>query len=396
MTSLSLPHPDWPDADDDPRWSDWLNLEPSPPVRRDWRIGAVGAGFIMRDCHLPAYAAAGLHAVGIVSRHRRSAEEVAALHGVEQVYDSLEQMLDQADVEILDVAVPPQAQRGLIERAVGHRRKPRGILAQKPLAMSPDEGKAIVQACQQAGVRLQVNQNMRFDQSIRGLKTLLDRSVLGEPVLATIDMRAIPHWMPWAQGGRSLATYIMSIHHLDTFRYWLGDPDRVLASTRPDPRTSFDHHDGINLAILEYDAGPRASTWDDVWSGPSPDPHREGPRRRIGQAIEIRWRVEGTRGVALGTIGWPDWPQRRPSTLRFTSLDDPHPPEDRQGWRAPVWSSCWFPDAFRGPLFGLARALETHQHPDIDGADNLKTLALCEAVLVAAREHRVVDPRQWW
>ena len=50
----------------------------------------------------------------------------------------------------------------------------------------------------------------------------------------------------------------MSIHHLDTFRYWFGTPDRVLASTRPDPRTKFPHTDGINLYILEYDNGARA------------------------------------------------------------------------------------------------------------------------------------------
>ena len=66
---------------------------------------------------------------------------------------------------------------------------------------------------------------MRHDHSVRALKGLLDRGDLGEPVLATIEMRAIPHWMPWAEGARSLSTYIMSIHHLDTFRYWLGDPD---------------------------------------------------------------------------------------------------------------------------------------------------------------------------
>ena len=73
------------------------------------------------------------------------------------------------------------------------------------------------------------------------------------------------HWMPWAENLPSLSTFVMSIHHLDTFRYWLGTPDRVLASTRPDPRTKFAHRDGINLYILEYDSGVRASSWDDVW-----------------------------------------------------------------------------------------------------------------------------------
>ena len=61
------------------------------------------------------------------------------------------------------------------------------------------------------------------------LKTLrmLPPTVVGVR-MATIEMRAIPHWMPWAEGGRSLSTFVMSIHHLDTFRYWLGDP-------RPEP-----------------------------------------------------------------------------------------------------------------------------------------------------------------
>ena len=38
------------------------------PERRDLGIGVVGAGFIVRDCHLVAYAAAGFPVVGITSR----------------------------------------------------------------------------------------------------------------------------------------------------------------------------------------------------------------------------------------------------------------------------------------------------------------------------------------
>ena len=155
---------------------------------------------------------------------------------------------------------------------------------------------------------------MRYDQSVRALKDLL-RGWLGEPVLGTIEMRAIPHWMPWSEGLPSLSTFIMSIHHLDTFRYWFGTPDRVLASTRPDPRTRFPHDDGINLYILEYDNGCRASSWDDVWTGPA----REGSESDIG----IRWRVEGTDGLARGTIGWPSYPARTPSTLDFTTKQQP-------------------------------------------------------------------------
>lgn len=357
--------------------SDHLPLLPS---RRDVGIGVVGAGFIVRDCHLVAYAQAGFRVVGLTSRTLAVAEEVAALRGVPKVFDSVEAMLDDPEVEVVDVAVPPDEQPAILRAILDRPRKVRGILAQKPLAMTIAEARGLVDRCERAGVRLQVNQNMRYDQSVRALKALIDRGILGDPVLATIEMRAIPHWMPWSRGARSLSTYIMSIHHLDTFRYWLGDPARVLSSTRPDPRTKFPHEDGINLVILEYEGGARASAWDDVWAGPA----REG----AGPDIGIRWRFEGTEGLALGTIGWPGWPARTPSTLDYSTV------RDSGAWHRPRWPEAWFPDAFAGTMAGLLRALESGTEPDIPGRDNLKTLALCEAVLVGAREHRVVDFRE--
>lgn len=355
-----------------------LDHLPPMPSRRDLGIGVVGAGFIVRDCHLVAYAAAGFPVVGITARTRTTAEEVARLRGVPRVFDSVEELLDDTAVAVVDLAVPPAAQPEVLRRILDHPRRVRGILAQKPLAMSYAEARSLVEACERAGVVLQVNQNMRYDHSVRALKTLLDRGGLGEPVLATIEMRAIPHWMPWAEEGRSLATFIMSIHHLDTFRYWLGDPVRVLASTRPDPRTKFAHDDGINLYILEFADGARASAWDDVWAGPA----REGAASEIG----IRWRVEGTRGLALGTIGWPGWPAHVPSTIDYATVDEPGV------WHRPRWPEAWFPDAFSGTMAGLLCALETGTEPDISGRDNLKTIALCEAVFTSSREHRVTTP----
>jgi len=285
-----------------------LNYLPTLPRRKDWRIGCVGAGFIMRDCHLVAYRNAGFNPIAIASRNPATASEVAAQHGISTV-QTIDALLANPGVEILDVAVPPDVQPDLIRRAVeAGRGRLRGILAQKPLALSMAVAKDLVERCSEAGIVLAVNQNMRYDQSVRAGKSLLNHGLLGEPVFASIDMRAVPHWMPWAQGLPSLSTFVMSIHHLDTFRYWLGTPDRVLASTRPDPRTKFPHTDGINLYILEYDRGVRASAWDDVWSGPSEVLNLEG-------AMGIRWRIEGAEGIATGTIGWPKYPAREPSTI---------------------------------------------------------------------------------
>ena len=357
-----------------------LDLNHLPPLPRDRSpaIGCIGAGFIMADCHLVAYRAANLNVLAISSRDRDRAQSVAARHQLPRVYGAYQELLSDRDLQVIDVAVPPDVQFDVIREAVRHRDHIRGILAQKPLGTSYQQARQIVNLCRDAGITLAVNQNMRFDHSVRACKTLLDRTDLGQPVLATIDMRAIPHWMPWQEWQGWVTLRIMSIHHLDTFRYWLGNPDRVFASIRPDPRTSgkFAHEDGICLYILEYDNGRRASSWDDVWAGPA----REGAASDIG----IRWRVEGTQGMARGTIGWPSYPARTPSTLDFTST--------RYGdrWFEPRWNEVWFPDAFIGPMADLLIALENQCEPTLSGQDNLHTMALVDACYTSAREHRAV------
>jgi predicted dehydrogenase len=358
-----------------------LDYLPRLPRRKDFRIGCAGAGFIMRDCHLVAYRQAGFNPVAIASRDPAHARAAAEQHRIPRCHATIAELLADESVEVLDVAVPPDLQPAVIRESTRHAGHIKAILAQKPLAMSYREANECVELCNAAGVVLAVNHNMRYDQSVRALKDVLRKGWLGEPVLGTIDMRAIPHWMPWSEGLPSLSTFIMSIHHLDTFRYWFGTPDRVLASTRPDPRTRFPHSDGINLYILEYDNGCRASSWDDVWTGPA----REGAESDIA----IRWRVEGTEGLARGTIGWPSYPAKTPSTLDFTTKRQPG------YWLSPRWKEVWFPDAFVGTMAQLLCALEDGTEPEISGRDNLETIALCEAVRAAALEHRVTTVREF-
>ncbi|MDE0736656.1 MAG: Gfo/Idh/MocA family oxidoreductase [Pirellulaceae bacterium] len=354
-----------------------LDYLPPLPTQLDTPIGCIGAGFIMADCHLVAYRQAGFNPVAIASRTPAHAAKVAQRHGL-KAYESYQEMVRDAAIEIVDIGVPPDHQRDVIRDVIAHGQGIRGILAQKPLGTSYQQALEIVQMCDDAGITLAVNQNMRYDQSVRACKDLLNRRSLGAPVFASIDMRAIPHWMPWQQRLGWVTLRIMSIHHLDTFRYWLGNPQRVFCSVRPDPRTAtqFAHQDGICLYILEYADGTRAAAWDDVWSGPA----REGAAADLG----IHWRLEGTEGMARGTIGWPEYPARSPSTIDYTTIGG------GENWHQPRWDEVWFPDAFVGPMAQLLIALENQQEPDISGRDNLQTMALVEACYLSVAEHRAV------
>jgi len=351
-----------------------LKITPPAPAKKDYRIGILGSGFIVNDCHLVSYRKAGFNPVAIASRTRENAATVAVRHKIPKVYDTYAQLLDDPSIEVLDIAVPPQNQLELIKGACA-RKTVKGILAQKPLGVNYAEAVEAVRLCEQADIALAVNQNMRYDQSVRAGKTLLENGTLGAPVFATIDMRGVPHFMPWQEELGWVTLRIMSIHHLDCLRYWFGDPERIYCSTRSDPRTKYAHTDGICSYILEYANGLRCVVIDDIWTGPA----KEG----CPCDINIKWRIEGLDGLALGDIGWCKDPYTSPSSIRYATKGD-------KSLQSPTWTESWFPDAFAGTMGQLLVALETKREPAISGRDNLKTMALVEAAYLSAEQHRVV------
>lgn len=358
-----------------------LGFEPDAPIRRrDIPIGCVGAGFIMADVQLAAYAEAGFPVVAIASRTPARAAEVARRWGIGRVHDTPRALIEDPAVAILDIAFPPDQQPGLIRHALAQPHI-RGILAQKPLAMDAREAARLAGEARAAGKVLSVNQNMRFDQSMRVLKQVMERGALGEPVLATIEMRAIPHWQDFLAEYDRLTILNMGIHHLDVLRFLLGEVVGVSTTARRDPRTAFAHSDGITVSTLRCASGALAVSMEDVWSGP----------REPGFVSDtyIKWRMEGTDGVAEGTIGWPDYPDGSPSTLRYASRT-----ATGGQWVEPRWSTRWFPQAFAGVMEQLQYAVATGSAPLLDAADNVRTMALVDAAYRSLRERREVVPEE--
>ncbi len=355
-------------------------FEPDPPIRvRDIPIGCIGAGFIMADVQLAAYAEAGFPVVAIASRTASRAAEVAQRWGIPRTHETPHALIEDSGVVILDIAFPPDQQPALIRHAL---KQPhiKGILAQKPLALDAREAALLVAEARAAGKILSVNQNMRYDQSMRVLRQLLDRDALGTPVLMTIEMRAIPHWQPFLAAYDRLTILNMGIHHLDALRFLLGDPIGISTTARTDPRTQFAHRDGIVVSTMRFASGALAMSMDDVWSGP----------REPGYQSDtyIKWRMEGLDGVAQGTIGWPDYPNGSASTLRYASRT-----ATGGEWVEPRWTTRWFPQAFAGVMEQLQYAVATGTPPVLDAADNVRTMALVDAAYRSMEERREIAPQ---
>ena len=187
-------------------------------------------------------------------------------------------------------------------------------------------------------------------------------------------MRAIPHWMPWQQRQGWLTLRIMSVHHLDALRFLFGEPARVFASVRPDPRTAanFAHEDGICLYILEYDDGLRAAAWDDVWTGPS---------------AKVRLPTSESAGAWKGPRDWlagqSDGPNTRSGLrARWNGQRQKRAANGSNQLGARLGSPTRSP----GRWPELLCALENQRQPELSGADNLHTMALVDACYQSVSE----------
>ncbi|MGP4081601.1 Gfo/Idh/MocA family protein [Pseudalkalibacillus sp. R45] len=342
-----------------------LNYKPKLGQKQEYGIGIIGAGFIIKECHLPAYEQAGYNIIGIYNRTREKAEQLAKDHSISNVYDSLDELLSDPKVEVVDIAVPPHEQLNIIRQAAEHGKH---ILAQKPLGMNYEEAEKAVEICKKHGVKLVVNQNGRYDPAIQGTKHLIDEGYIGKPVMATIELRFQPHWQPYQLEYERLMFLFMSIHHLDQFRLLFGVPKRIYASSIPHPEGLY-KGEYITSYILEYENGMMANAWDDGFTW---DPESFG----------VFYKIEGTVGVIKLDIGWPSG---GPSTISFYSkkLEDQ--------WHNPELEGNWFPGAFQYTMGELFHSIETGEESSISGENNLLMMAMVEACYLSNKDKKAIE-----
>jgi predicted dehydrogenase len=350
-----------------------LDYKPKLPRRMDHGIGIVGAGGIVNYAHLPAYKKAGFKVVGITDRNREQAERTAKEHGIGKVFASVDELLSQPEIEIVDIAIYPTEQVAIVEQATAAGRH---LLCQKPFAVEYSKAVRNVQLAERAKVKIAVNQQMRWDAGIRCARLLIDDGWLGIPTYGGIQVHCKTDWSlwPWVYQGKRVEVLFHSIHYIDSLRYLLGEPTYVFTSGSRAPGETT-QAETKTLTTWEYQSGLQVlidvchTTWQD-------DPY----------AI---FRLEGTEGVIKGTIGLMyNYPTGRPDTLEFMSKRNPG------FWFSARLDSLWIPDAFVGPMASLMCSIEDGSEPDTSGRDNLRTLQIVFAEYRSMAEKRAVRPEE--
>jgi predicted dehydrogenase len=206
------------------------------------RVGLIGAGGIAR-AHLPGYMLAPnvIRLVAVSDIDAAACAAVARDVGELKSYDDARELLASPDVDAVDICTPHDQHRDL---AIAAAEAGKHVLLEKPMGCSLRECEEIVEACDRAGVTLMIGQNLRYLPSYRGAKALIDQGALGrvwsgviEEFLAT-DASPRPRTArAWYTDGKRAGGGVFitqSTHHIDLFRYFFGEVDRVSAQTWTD------------------------------------------------------------------------------------------------------------------------------------------------------------------
>jgi predicted dehydrogenase len=338
------------------------SLDYRPAFPRDYRpgLGLVGCGDIARSWHLPTYAQYGVRVVGVYDPVPEATDGVRdRFPFVERVFSTLDELLGDDEVEIVDVATRPDVRPELIRRALDAGKH---VLAQKPLALDLPAARRLVDEAEERGLRLAVNQNGRWSPAWRIATLLIDEGAVGE-VLAVTHFHDRP--LPPLVGTHfdeleHFLIYDYFVHWIDICRCWL------------------DGRDVEAVRALDYRTPDQPATAKSPWAAWVEIHYTDGASalvRNVGEARTQRpscpfW-VHGTEGTIRGSVLLGS---------DFVELE-------RNGVTSSyALEGAWYPEGFAGALAELVTSIAEDREPFNSARHNLLSLQMTLAACRSAEE----------
>lgn len=319
-------------------------------------LALIGTGGVVEAAHVPAYRKAGLEIAGAYDLDVEKARAFAQRHGIPRVYASLEELLADQRVAVVDVAITPWDQPAVVRAALDAGKH---VLAQKPLASTLEIATALVEHAERRKRRLAVNQQLRFDEGIAATRAMVALGWIGEPLALEMSVDIFIDWTTWMNDSEEVQLWYHAIHELDAVRSILGDPHTVWCTAAKRPGQKPRGETRVMVGMV-YPGELRAMV------------HINSENLTGDQTGTFR--IDGTQGTIRGRLG-RFYAPAGPDTVEVHSRVVP-----TDGWLAYPCTMRWFTDAFIGPMRSLLEAIATGGEPFTAGRDNLRTLALIEAL----------------
>ncbi len=323
-------------------------------------VGIVGCGAIAKDWQLPAYARYGVNVVGVYDPLPEATRGVQdRFPFVQRVFPSLDELLADPRIDVVDIATGAEVRPELIRRAVEAGKH---VLAQKPLALDLQAARETVEEAERRGIRVAVNQNGRWSPPWRIATLLVADGAIGDAIAVThvLDKPLPPLVGTHFEEVEHFTIFDYFVHWIDISRCWLdGKPVagvRAHEYRPPNEPAGLRTPSAAWVEIL-YEDGANAMI------------------RSIGDAQTRRpscpfW-VHGTEGTIRGSVllGSDFVELERDETTSRFALE-----------------GAWYPDGFAGTLAELACAIAEDREPFNSARHNLLSLAITLAACRSAEE----------
>ena len=226
-------------------------------------VAIVGAGSMARE-HIPAFAdVPGATVAGIHSRTRSRAEELASSNDIPSVCDSVAELYEATQAELVVVAVSETA-TSPVSRACFEF--PWTVLLEKPPGLDMSEAEEIHAAASARSSNVLVALNRRFLSSTRAASADLSQRE-GRRFIKVQDQQDI---VQAAELGHPQTVvdnwmYANSIHLIDYFQVFGRGP---VVAVRPE--IAWDpERPGVVVSTIEFDSGD-VGVYEGIWDGPGP------------------------------------------------------------------------------------------------------------------------------
>jgi UDP-N-acetyl-2-amino-2-deoxyglucuronate dehydrogenase len=192
------------------------------------RFGLLGCGRIARRHSdlLGGHHIKGASLVAVCDPQRARADAIASKFGVPALYDMVD-FLARKDIDVVAVLTPSGMHP---EHVIAAAMAGKHVVVEKPMALRLQDADAMIRACDEAGVKLFIVKQNRFNMPVVKAREALEAGRFGRLILGTVrvrwcrDQAYYDHdaWRgTWAYDGGVLTN--QASHHVDMLEWFFGD-----------------------------------------------------------------------------------------------------------------------------------------------------------------------------
>lgn len=175
----------------------------------------------------------GVELVAVFNRTRSKAEKIAEYFNVPHVYDNPEELFKNERPDFVDIITDVDTHSKFVEMAVKSGLK--RIICQKPMAPDFTTAKHMVNICSDAGAKLYIHENYRWQAPVRRFRQIVDSGIIGKPFKARVSfLSGFPVFdnQPFLKELDHFILTDMGSHVLDVIRYLFGECKELWCQTK--------------------------------------------------------------------------------------------------------------------------------------------------------------------